>query len=65
MSEEVAAGRLILSGRLESGDGGVLVTSDLSTAEAEDIIARDPYTVQGVVHYEGVGFTAGRRAPGL
>lgn len=65
LEEEVATGRLILSGRLESGDGGVLVTSDLSTAEAEDVIAHDPYTVQGVARYERVGFTAGRRAPGL
>jgi uncharacterized protein len=62
---EVNAGRLILTGRLESGTGGVLITSDLSTAEAEDIIARDPYQVQGLVHYERVGFTAGRRIPGL
>ncbi|MDX1889051.1 YciI family protein [Mycolicibacterium sp. 050158] len=65
LEEEVAAGRLILTGRLESADGGVLITSDLATAEAEDVIARDPYTVQGLVRYERVGFTAGRRAPGL
>lgn len=62
---EVDAGRVILTGRLESGTGGVLITSDLSTADAEDVIARDPYHVQGLVRYDRVGFTAGRRAPGL
>jgi uncharacterized protein YciI len=65
LEEEVDAGRLILTGRLESATGGVLITSDVSTAEAEEIIAGDPYQVQGLVHYDRVGFTAGRRAPGL
>lgn len=65
LEEEVEAGRLILTGRLESATGGVLITSDVSTAVAEDIIARDPYQVQGLVRYDRVGFTGGRRAPGL
>jgi uncharacterized protein YciI len=65
LEEEVNAGRLILTGRLESANGGVLITSDISTAEAEDVIARDPYQVHGLVHYDRVGFTGGRRAPGL
>jgi uncharacterized protein YciI len=65
LEEEVDAGRLILTGRLESANGGVLITSDISTADAEDVIARDPYQMQGLVRYDRVGFTAGRRAPGL
>jgi hypothetical protein len=56
---------LILTGRLESATGGVLITSDVSTAVAEDIMVRDPYQVQGLVRYDRVGFTGGRRAPGL
>jgi uncharacterized protein YciI len=65
LEDEVAAGRLILTGRLESATGGVLITSDMSTADAEAIIAGDPYEIQGLVRYDRVGFTAGRRAPGL
>jgi uncharacterized protein YciI len=65
LADEVDSGRLILTGRLESGTGGVLITSDTSVADAEDVIARDPYQVQGLVRYDRVGFTAGRRAPGL
>lgn len=65
LEREVHAGRLILTGRSESGTGGVLVTSDISTAAAEEIIAGDPYTVAGVARYDRVGFTAGLRASGL
>jgi uncharacterized protein YciI len=65
LAKEVADGRLILTGRLESGTGGILITGDISTEEAEDVIAKDPYHLAGVVHYERVGFTAGVRAPGL
>jgi hypothetical protein len=65
LAGEVDSGRLILTGRLESATGGVLITSDMSTEDAEDVIARDPYQVRGLVRYDRVGFTAGRRAPGL
>jgi uncharacterized protein YciI len=65
LKEEVDAGRLVLTGRLETGTGGVLITSDISTTDAEDIIARDPYHLQGLVRYDRVGFTGGTRAPGL
>jgi uncharacterized protein YciI len=62
---EVAAGRLVLTGRLESQQGGVLVTGDISTDTAEDLMAADPYAQAGLVRYERVGFTSGLRAPGL
>ncbi|WP_284227790.1 YciI family protein [Mycobacterium antarcticum] len=65
LADEVDAGRLILTGRLESGAGGVLITADMSTPDAEDVIARDPYSVQGLVRYDRVGFTGGLRAPSL
>jgi hypothetical protein len=41
------------------------VTGDISTEDAEDLIATDPYQLAGLVSYERVGFTAGFRAPGL
>ena len=65
ITDEVAAGRLLLAGRLESGAGGVLITGDISTEEAQDLIARDPYTLAGLVSYDRLSFNGGVRAPGL
>jgi uncharacterized protein YciI len=62
---EVEAGRLILTGRLESQQGGVLITGDISTEAAEQLMAADPYTRADLVRYERVGFTGGVHAPGL
>jgi uncharacterized protein YciI len=65
IENEVDAGRLILTGRLESQQGGVLVTADISVEAADELINSDPYQLAGLVHYERVSFTGGRRAPGL
>ena len=65
LADEVAAGRLLLAGRQESGAGGVLVTGDISAEDAQDMIDRDPYTLAGVVTYERLSFNPGIRAPGL
>jgi uncharacterized protein YciI len=62
---EVAAGRLLLAGRQESGVGGVLVTGDISAEDVQGIVERDPYTQAGVARYDVVGFNAAVRAPGL
>jgi uncharacterized protein YciI len=65
IKDEVARGRLILTGRLESQTGGVLITGDISTEDAESLMAHDPYHVAGLVRYDRVGFTGGVRAAGL
>lgn len=65
LTEEIAAGRLLLAGRQESGSGGVLVTGDISTEDAQDIVARDPYMRAGVANYERTSFNGAFRAPGL
>jgi uncharacterized protein len=65
IDREVGRGRLILTGRLESQTGGVLITGDISTEDAEALIAEDPYRLAGLVRYDRVGFTGGPRAPGL
>lgn len=65
LNSEITAGRLLLAGRQEDGSGGVLVTGDISTEEAQDIIARDPYTKAGVANYERTSFNGAFRAPGL
>lgn len=63
LAEEVAGGRMIRTGRQESGTGGILITGDISTEDAEQLMAADPHPVAGVVRYDRVGFTAGVRAP--
>lgn len=65
LADEVAAGRILLAGRQESGAGGVLITGDISAEQAQDIIDRDPYTLAGVVSYQRVSFNAGIKAPGI
>jgi uncharacterized protein YciI len=65
LDNEVAAGRLLIAGRQESGAGGVLITGDLSAEDAQDIVARDPYTQAGVARYDVVSFNGAVRAPGL
>lgn len=65
LKEEVAAGRILLAGRLESATGAVLITGDLTDEEVEDVIARDPYTLAGLIRCERTSFNASFRAPGL
>ena len=65
LEEEVAAGRIVLAGRLESATGAVLVTGDLTEDEVEELIARDPYTLAGLISCERTSFNGAFRAPGL
>ena len=65
LENEIAAGRILLAGRQEDGSGGVLITSDISTEDAEDVVARDPYTAAGVAQYERTSFNGAFRAAGL
>jgi uncharacterized protein len=65
LSEEVAAGRIVLAGRLEDQSGAVLITGDISADDAQDLIDRDPYTQAGVARYDVVSFNGAFRAPGL
>jgi uncharacterized protein len=62
---EVAAGRIVLAGRLEDQSGAVLITGDVSTEDAQDIVDRDPYTRASVARYERISFNGAFRAPGL
>jgi uncharacterized protein len=65
LAAEVAAGRVLLAGRLDGVRGAVLVTGDISAEEADAVIAGDPYTQAGAARYERSSFTAGFRAPGI
>jgi uncharacterized protein YciI len=55
----------VLAGRLEDQSGAVLITGDMSTEDARDIVDRDPYTPAGVARYDVVSFNGAFRAPGL
>jgi uncharacterized protein YciI len=65
LKAEIDAGRLLLAGRQEDNSGGMLITTDMSTEDADDIVARDPYTQAGVARYERLSFNGAFRAPGL
>ncbi|MEO3757120.1 YciI family protein [Mycobacterium sp. B14F4] len=62
---EVAAGRIVLAGRLDDESGAVLLTGDIDADEAQDIVDRDPYTAAGVARYERLSFNGAFRAAGL
>ena len=65
LNAEIDAGRLLLAGRQEDGSGGMLITTDMSTEDADDLVDRDPYTRAGVARYERFSFNGAYRAPGL
>jgi len=62
---EVAAGRIVLAGRLEDETGAILITGDISAEEAQAIVDDDPYTAAEVARYELTSFNGAFRAPGL
>ena len=61
----VDAGDLILAGRLESGDGGILITADISAEAADEMTATDPYELAGLGRYDRTSFNATLRGAGL
>jgi uncharacterized protein YciI len=65
LKAEIEAGRLLLAGRQEDSSGGTLITTDMSTEDAQDIVDRDPYTRAGVARYERLSFNGAYRAEGL
>lgn len=65
LGEQVAQGRILLAGRVESQAGAVLVTGDMSAEDADRIIVADPYQQAGAVRYERVSFNGAFRAPAL
>jgi uncharacterized protein YciI len=65
LKAEIDAGRLLLAGRQEDGSGGMLITADISTEDADDLVDRDPYTRAGVARYERFSFNGAFRAQGL
>lgn len=65
LTDEVAAGRILLAGRVESQQGAVLIAADMSAEDADAVAASDPYTQAGLVRYDRVSFNGAFRAAGL
>jgi uncharacterized protein YciI len=65
LGEQVAQGRILLAGRMETQTGAVLITGDISAEDADRITEADPYHRAGVVRYERVSFNGAFRAPAL
>lgn len=62
---ELDAGRIVLAGPLDDFSGGVLITGDITAEQADEIVARDPYTLEGVARYERSSFNPTFRASGV
>jgi uncharacterized protein YciI len=56
-------GTMIASGRRVDQKGGVLLANLASRAEAEQLVASDPYNLQGVADYDIIDFHPAKYAP--
>jgi uncharacterized protein len=65
LKAEIDAGRLLLAGRQEDGSGGVLITTDMTAEEAQELLDRDPYVQAEVARYERLSFNGAYRASGI
>lgn len=61
----VEAGNLLLAGRLESGDGAILITGEIGADAADEMTATDPYVLAGAARYDRTSFNATLRGAGL
>jgi uncharacterized protein YciI len=58
IKRNVEAGRILVSGPMEPRGGGVIVATVESRAEADALIADDPYHQAGVATHEPIAFRA-------
>ncbi|MFT2014457.1 YciI family protein [Streptomyces sp. 796.1] len=59
------AGTFIASGRKEPRDGGVIIAVGADRAGIEEVVAADPFTVEGVATYRITEFVATKTGPEL
>ena len=64
LQREIDAGRLLVSGRQESGQGGVLITADIDPAAVEGLIPHGPSQIPGPGPPQRVRLNPRRGAPG-
>ncbi|SEF12187.1 Uncharacterized conserved protein YciI, contains a putative active-site phosphohistidine [Arthrobacter alpinus] len=65
LHEQLNAGRVIIAGPQPSGQGGLIVTANLSEAQVCELIATDPWVGAGLVSYDRTSVDAKYLAPGL
>lgn len=56
LNEQYEAGSFILSGPKMPRNGGIIISKLHSKKEVEDVIARDPFYVNGIADYEIIEF---------
>ncbi|MET9364351.1 YciI family protein [Streptomyces sp. NPDC006632] len=65
LDEHYAAGVFIASGRKEPRDGGVILAVGDDRAAIEEVVASDPFLVDGLCTYRVTEFLATKVAPEL
>ncbi len=65
LQRHYASGALLLSGRKEPREGGVILARAASLAELQALLAEDPFQRHGLADYQIVPFTPTLAAPGL
>jgi uncharacterized protein YciI len=58
-------GRILVTARQVPLEGGLILATNLSRAEVDEMIAEDPFHTSGVATYEVREFEVRRAAPGL
>lgn len=65
LDKQYAAGSLLMSGRKQPRTGGVILMRAESRADAERLLAEDPFHQAGVADYQLTEFQVSKVAPGL
>jgi uncharacterized protein YciI len=65
LSDYYSSGHFLMSGGMQPRHGGVILAALQDRAEAQAIIARDPFFIEGVAHHEIIEFTPTATADGF
>lgn len=57
------AGKLLICGRQNSNEGGVIIPRDITRAEFSEILCKDPFVLAGATKYEIYEFTPSFQHP--
>ena len=65
LDQHYRSGLFLVSGRMVSGQGGVILAKAESQSELEAIFAQDPFVLEGCSEYSYVAFTPVKRGKGI
>jgi len=65
LSDFYSSGHFLMSGAMRPRLGGVILAALQDHAEAQAIIAQDPFFIEGVAHHEVIEFTPTATADGF